>query len=203
MGPKNLFFLFFIFFGMKCSAVCTGNIPENIRMEYASELHNAFVLQSEGLSTSAMFHFEQGCMKAINAGETAHKIEAIRKLFVWYRTYGYYSGFIKQDPQIVGQYLGGSKYSTYDYRRAHLNSNSHRTKEQKEVITEYLFGTAQIISALLCVWYLPTPNKYVLGISLATQGVTRIYDVTKPFFFQDKLPFTELEKAGEVIKAAE
>jgi hypothetical protein len=146
-----------------------------------------------------MCQFDQGCKQAIEAGELPHKIEVIRKLFVWYRTFGFYLGLIKKDPKIIGQYLGGGKYSTYSRdSHSYLHSNSY---QQKELVTEYLFGTAQILSGILCVWLLPPcPAKWTLGASLAFKGFERIYDVTKPLLFQQDISIAELQRVGEAIK---
>jgi hypothetical protein len=208
MVSRVALFLFLFAAIFKCGAACTAGIPEKIKQQYASQFQNAFVLQSEGFSFGAMCAFEHAYELAKNSGESSVKIEAIRRLFVWYRTFGHYLGLMTKDPKIFGQYLGGGKFSTDKYRPKHylmpLAIFPGDTKEEKERIIEYLFGTAQILSGILCVWLLPPcPGSYALGLGLALKGLTRIYDVTKPLYFQNDISLLELNKVGESIKSAE
>ena len=63
-------------------------ISLNIKLEYASRMNEAFSWQAEGHSTTAFAVFDDGLQKAYKAGESSRKLEPIRQMFVWYRTYG-------------------------------------------------------------------------------------------------------------------
>lgn len=193
--------MFFFSFVLHGCAICTVNISEAAKKEYTADFHNAFIHQAEGMSTHATYYFEQGCMKAMKAGEISTKIEAIRKLFVWYRTYGFYLGLIKKDPEIFGQYIGGGQYSnTAKYPRSYKSRTFSSNAEKR---AEYLFGTAEVLSGILCFAVgPPIPSKYVLGVSLVAKGVERIWDVVRPSLFQD-IPAQEFTKVSESLKAAE
>lgn len=110
---------------------------------------------------------------------------------------------MKKDPKIFGQYVGGGRYSTETYfpRRTANSSTSNVNKDTN--IREYLFGTAEILSGILCVWLLPTPGKYVLGAKMAYDGSMRIYNVvTNIKSLQQDISITELYKTTEKLKVA-
>lgn len=175
--------LLFLITTVCCSA---ATISDQAKQEYGHQLLNAFTFQSEGLSTTAMFHFEQGYDKAIKAGESVKKLEAIRQLFVWYRTYGYYLGLMTKNPNIVGQYSG----------RTALNSlNAHqRDPELNGKRREYLFGVAEIMSGVLCFWYMPPTQKLTLGAPLVFDGGKRIFNAANYALIQKEKAILELEK---------
>jgi hypothetical protein len=179
---------------------CTLNISESLKHEYGSELQTAFELQSEGLSISAMACFEQGYSKAINSGEMSHKLEAIRKLFTWYRTYGHFLGLMKKDPQIVGQYLGNGKYSSRsDYSKRSLQ---RQKSEQDGRRRDYLIGVSEILSGLLCIWLAPGPYKAV-GSTLIIEGANRAWDAANASWVQKDISMQELQRIRTEIKAVE
>jgi len=200
MAGKFSLFLLFIFMFFKCVA-CTEGIPDEVRKEYGSDILNAFTLQSEGASTTAMFHFEQGCMKALNGGEALHKIEAIRKLFTWYRTFGYFLGLIKKDPQIFGQYLGNGKYSSLTYRprvsRQYGINPEHDAKSR-----DFILGVTEILSGILCFYFIPPPYKVPLGAYLVDKGYSRAWEASNALWLQKDISMLELQKAGEALKSA-
>ena len=76
-----------MFLGISCYS---NEIHLSIRLDYASKMNEAFSWQAVGQSTIASAVFENGFQKARAAGENAKKLKHIRKLFVWYRTYGRY-----------------------------------------------------------------------------------------------------------------
>jgi hypothetical protein len=199
MLVKNMFLLVLVFIGFRCYA-CTPNIPDHVKKEYANDIQRAFEFQSQGESTYASFYFEKGCEAAKKAGETAAKIEAIRQFFVWYRTYGYYLRLMTKDPKIFGQYIGGGEYSTNTYfprRCLHAYGSS---ADRDANIREYLFGTAEVLSGVLCIWFLPTPNKYVLGGSMAFDGCKRIWNVANASWIQKDISISELQRTTERLK---
>ena len=45
MFYNKWYFLFFILLSLQCSATCNGNIPDEVKKGYASDMQNAFVLE--------------------------------------------------------------------------------------------------------------------------------------------------------------
>ncbi|HSX11432.1 MAG TPA: hypothetical protein VLF94_06950, partial [Chlamydiales bacterium] len=178
---------------------CTPNIPEAIKTEYAIQIQAAFSLQSEGLSTSAMFNFDQGATKAINAGESPRKIEAIRQLFTWYRTYGYYLGLMKKDPQILGQYIGNGKYSTSS--RSFREFSYGKSPERDANIRDYLYGVTEVLSGMLCCW-LMGPKGYVIGGSLILDGLNTARQASNALWIEKEIAMREFKRAENNIKVA-
>lgn len=195
---------FRIFFFLLCIYCypCTQNISETAKKEYGHDFNLAFAYQSEGKSTHATYYFEQGCMKAMKAGETPQKIEAIRKLFVWYRTYGYFLGIIKNDPNIIGQYIGNGRYSTYNGPPIQFQYLGYGRNPEKDArVREYLFGVVQILSGMLCIWLGPPPVKAV-GAYLVTEGVDRAWDTLNSAWLQKDIALIEYQKTGQNLKTA-
>jgi hypothetical protein len=75
------------FFCSHCHAG-TLNVPESVRRNYALKFHEAFILQSSGLSTKAFYLFKDAYNEALAAGETPAKVYLMDELFRWYRTHG-------------------------------------------------------------------------------------------------------------------
>lgn len=177
----------------------TVRIPEAIKKEYGNMLYSGFLLQAEGLSTSAFCQFDLGCEKALQAGESPRKIESIRQLFVWYRTYGYHLGLIAKNPNITGQY----------YRRLSSHSNHwnllpppHANPEVNANRREYLFGVGEILSGVLCCWIMPPPAKLRVGLPLVVDGGKRVFNAVNFAIMQKDIAAIELEKRLEALKAA-
>jgi len=188
-----------ILLSINCYSVC-AQIPEKIKSEYGADFQNAFKFQSEGMSTHAMYYFEQGCMKAMKAGEFPNKIEAIRHLFVWYRTYGYFLGLMTKDPLICGQYAGGGKYScNYGPPRTTLNYGTNPEREGK--VRDYLFGVTEMLSGVLCIWLGPLPYKAV-GVGMVIDGGQRVWDAGNSLWIERDISLLELNKRIEELKAA-
>lgn len=199
MFNRIAIFLIIIFSAVNChSYSCTPNIPENVKSDYGSQIQNAFSLQAEGLSTSAMFHFEQGAMKALNAGEVPKKIEAIRQLFVWYRTYGNYLGLMKKNPQIVGQYIGGGKYSGSS--RSLREFSYGKSPERDAHIRDYLLGVSEILAGLLCC-RIGGPVA-AIGITLIFDGFNTARQAGNALLIEKEIAMRELQKAENAVKTA-
>jgi hypothetical protein len=139
-------------------------------------------------------------MKAMKAGESSQKIEAIRKLFVWYRTYGYYLGLIKKDPHIFGQYAGGGNYSSYSGPpRLSLNYGTNPERDAKT--REFVLGVSEMLTGILCVWLAPIQYK-AIGPWIFYSGYNRALEAGNALWVQKDISMLEFQKTGEVLKAA-
>jgi len=185
--------------GSTVHCACSGHVSEHTRMNYSSEIQTAFALQADGLSTTAMASFEQGCMNAINAGESPNKIEAIRKLFVWYRTYGYYLRIIKKDPKIFGQYTGSGNYSSLYTPRVSLNYGTDPERDGKA--REFILGVSEILTGMFCIWVAPPPYK-AIGPWIIYSGFDRAFNAANAAWVQKDISILELQKTGEQLKSA-
>jgi hypothetical protein len=148
-----------------------------------------------------MFYFEQGAMKAIKAGEFPHKIDAIRNLFVWYRTYGYFLGLIKKDPKIFGQYIGNGRYSSLPRpRKVTLNYGTDPEHDAKA--RNFVLGVGEILSGLICFWVVPSPYKIPAGVYLVDKGFDRAWEAANDLWLQKDISLLELQKTGGMLKTA-
>lgn len=55
----------------------TMNVPDSVRRGYPLKFHEAFILQSAGLSTQAFYTFKEAFQEASGAGETPQKLVAM------------------------------------------------------------------------------------------------------------------------------
>lgn len=191
--------LFFLIF---CISICFGQegIPEHIKKEYALNLNKGFEVQSYGESTQATYYFERGYEAAKKAGEPVAKLEAIRQLFVWYRTYGYYLGLMRKDPKIFGQYIGSGRYSTETYFPRRIMHSYGKNPEKDAKSRDFVLGVSEILSGILCFWLVPPPYKIPLGAYLVEQGFNRAWDASNALMLQRDISIMELQKTGNNLK---
>jgi len=148
---KTPFFFLLLFFAIDISAKCS-EVPESVRNKYASDMFQAFAIQSYGKSTAAFCQFEIAREEAKKAGENVLKLIAIEKLFAWYRMYGTSLKLFYQNPtghdRIQGEYKSHTKRlnSNYNYQSEWGNN-----PEQARLIREFMFGVGEIIAGVFCV----------------------------------------------------
>ncbi len=191
----------FVYFFLSFNAL-SSSIAEPSKKDYAADLLKAFEYQSQGESTTASFYFEQGFQKAIKAQESSNKMDAIRQLFTWYRTYGNYLRLMTKDPHIIGEYLGNNQYSQYKHSscRKHWSSD-YQNPQQTARIRSYLYGVTELLGGILCIWLGPGSIKAVGG-GLIYSGFDRIFDVLNESKLQNDIAIQELMKARKSAESA-
>jgi len=158
----------FIFLGFCCLAITSGyastlEVPEAKRRSYAMKFHEAFILQSSGLSTKAFYLFKDAYNEAIAAGESPLKVYLMDDLFRWYRTHGSWMGLFGREPtgndRIVSspfKYCAGAISQGFsDSPLANIpnyySSEWGKTPEQAGHIRMFMFGVAQTISGIFLI----------------------------------------------------
>ncbi len=137
-------------------------------------MNEAFSWQSAGQSTIASALFEEGFKKASEKGEDPRKLQLIRQLFVWYRTYGRYLGLMEPPvhdyDKIHGEFRGRSN-------SLKLLSYSQGLAQRDKRKREYLFAVSEIITGFLGVWLVPIPVVKGAGYSAMADGGLRIWNI--------------------------
>jgi hypothetical protein len=185
----NKFVLLFLLFA---SSVFTAT-----KQEYGFQIYEAFRIQSEGFSTSAMYLFEKGIQSAIESKESQKNIKVLKDYFAWYRTYGYYLGIIKKDPNIIGQYLGNGNYSNYfakSFNSLPYKYEYGKNPETDAQIREFILGVGEVVSGMFCCWLLPSPPAKRVGAGLVVDGLNRVWDSGNFLLKQKDIAVIEFEK---------
>ena len=152
---KTIFTLFVCCVGLRCYAK-TQDVPEAIRLNYASKFHEAFVLQSYGLSTKAFFTFKDAYQSALQAGEVPQKVYAMESLFRWYRTHGSPMRLFAKEPTgsdviVPDPRERKGRLNLPLYHASAYESEYGRTPEQAGHVREFMFGVANTISGVFYV----------------------------------------------------
>ena len=181
---NKLFFLFLCF----ASSYLHAEIPENIKREYASKMHQAFVLQSRGKATQAFFLFKEGYQQALQAGESSARVEAIHQLFYWYRKYGASLRFIVGSSGISDEYRRWSYSKMNIHPSGFYDSEWGKDPEQASKIRDVMFAVGEIISGVFCVVILPSfDKKLAIGGPLLFDGICRMWNSMNGLITQHEL----------------
>lgn len=174
---------------------CDPKIPEAVKKEYALDIYRAFELQSQGQSTTAFCSFDIGYEKAKKVGFSSKKLESLKNLFVWYRTYGYFLGIIARPTGIIGEYRGSlTRNCSFTYGE---------TPEKNAKIRDFLFGVSELIAGTACVYFLPTfETKLAFGTPLIYSGTNRIWTSLNEIWLQNDISMAELKKVTNDLKKA-
>lgn len=171
---RKISYFLILFFAIEAHTKCSS-VPESIRNKYASDLFEAFSMQSYGKSTAAFYQFENAREEAKKAGESIFNLIAIEKLFVWYRMYGTSLRLFYKNPKgndcIIGEYKPYNKGLPFNES---YQSEWGNNPEQARLIREFMFGVGEVISGVFCA----TVSGSILGTiayGVATDGVYRMY----------------------------
>lgn len=180
-------------FATDVSAKCSS-VPESLRNKYASDLFQAFVIQSYGKSSAAFCQFETAREEARMSGENILKLIAIEKLFAWYRMYGTSLNLFYKNPTGHDRIHGEYKNHTKNFRsNSNYQSEWGNTPEQARLIREFMFGVGEIISGVFCA----TVSGGVIGTiawGVAVDGGSRIYSSLNSLWTQHQMAMLALKE---------
>jgi hypothetical protein len=179
------------------SARCS-EIPETIRRSYASDFYQAFVLQSQGKSTSAFCQFQTAYETAKKAGESIQRLTIIEQLFGWYRMYGASSGLFYHNPTGHDRIVGEHKRRIV--RSLDYTSECGKTPEQAALIREFMFGAGEAISGVFCVTLSGGVASFLGGSALFIDGCTRMGLILNNLWAQHERAVIDLKKWEERSK---
>lgn len=200
MDKRNWVFLFLVGVLFNCYSL---DIPLSKKLEYGCKLNEAFVWQSNGHSITAAAIFEEAIQKAEKVGESAKKLSAIRRMFVWYRTYGHHLKLM--DPPatdwdiIYGEY-GGRPLPKFSGHRW-INAN-YSKPEQDYRKREYLVAVTEVLSGILGVWIIPSPNAKRVSGMVAFDGFKRMWNIYQNAQLEQDISLYELQKISDAAKEA-
>lgn len=192
--------VFFLFF-FSLSAVIKP-IPESIRRTYALKLNDAFMLQSFGQSTLAFFRSKEAYEEAIQAGESARKLNAVLDLFRWYRKYGYAAGLMTRSSGCIDEHKPEMFSYEQNYSEHQLNnyeSEWGKNPQQAQYVRQFILGTGMVISGVFSVT-IGTPIIGKFGISLISAGFLQIFSGLNGCWTEKENRKMELERLEKQIK---
>ena len=154
----------------KCS-----EIAPNIKNNYASNMHYAFVSQSLGQSTLASAQFGSAYDEAKKAGESILKLIAVEQLFIWYRMYGSSLNLFSKKPtgneRIIGEYKP-TLQALNSYPP--FKSEWGKTPDQAAQMREFMFGVGETIAGIFCATVSPAFGGYI-AYGIIADGTGRIF----------------------------
>lgn len=178
----------------------SADIPLSKSFEYGSKLNEAFVWQSEGHSIVAAAKFEEGMRSAEKEGESNKKLSAIRQMFVWYRMYGHHLD-IMAPPATDWDIIYG-EYGGHPLTRKITHSRGLAMPEKDYRRREYLMGLSEILSGLLGVWVIPSPNAKRVSALIAFDGVKRWWGLYQDARYERDVSALELQKISDAVQEA-
>lgn len=198
MIAKSLCLLFSFFSFIHCNS---KEIPLTTKLECALKMNEGFFWQAAGHSTVAFAAFDQGYERALKEGESAKKLEPIRQMFFWYRTYGHYLGIMAPAAngydKIHGEYEKRSHSS-----HSSLSNYPLRSPDLEARRREYLLGVTEIISGLMGIWLIPSPTAKRASFSVAFDGGRRIWKIYQDFTIEQNIALLELKRITDSVEKA-
>jgi len=168
MRHKTKLTLFFLILFLPFSA--KAETEEELRKCYVDELIAAFHMQantrSYNDSYSACVKFNCAKDKLSSMGEPECKINAVKDLWQWYRTYGYNSGFMLNPVQCPGEYISNKRY---------IQTKPLDPKQQR-TMREFLLGVGSMVSGIFCVAVNAPLLSGKVGWGLITFGAERMWE---------------------------
>ena len=198
------------------SRFCFAEIPNDVKMFYGTKMHEAFVHQSMGNSTTAFYSFQDGYMRALQVGENPARLQAILNLFIWYRYHGQGSGLFAIEPsgsdRITGDYplslnefieheaippievLGSSSSSSIDNKSQLLAAipdyGRYSSPELAELQRDFVFGVGEIIVGLLVI----RVGQHSSGLVMMGDGWRRAWNSGNKLYTNKQLAKARLTK---------
>jgi hypothetical protein len=172
---RLILMLFFLFGNFSLIAKCSEVSPR-LKDKYASDMYDAFWLQSQGKSTLASFQFQSALEEAKKAGESVLRIIAIEQLFIWYRTYGSSLKLFFKEPTGTDKIHGQHRSSLSPSSNANVPFKSEwgNTPEQAAQVRDFMFGVGEVISGIFCAT-LSSGWGITISFGVIYNGCTRIY----------------------------
>jgi len=216
---KLLLFLLFTCFLNSSYAVTS----ESKRREYALKFHEAFVLQSIGLSTQAFNRFLDAFNLGMKEGESSRKLQVIADLFYWYRQHGACMKLFGRQPysreKILGEYCNcgeshDSNTSAFrTNRRVSVLAASHHgmvlaeipdyrseygtTPEQAALVRDFIFGAGEIIAGVLAISIGRSAAAVVLGAPMIYSGVKTMWSSGNMLWAKHESALLELKQVTD------
>lgn len=173
---KILFFFFVTVFSLHAKST---DIPLQTRNNYASNMYNGFILQSQGKSNSAFFQFDSAREEAKKAGENPLKIAVAEQLFYWYRKYGTALNLFHKNPEgrerIIDEYKPRGYHSRGNNPYEGYKSEWGKTPEQAARVRDFMLSIGEIIAGIFFVT-VPTPYGAIVVTCLWSDGFTRMFN---------------------------
>ena len=138
---------------------------EEARKNYSDRIQKAFELQSQGKTRLAFYTFRDAYQAAIKSGESPAKLAPLEELFVWYRTYGFDSGVMKDPAACAGEYRSSTGYVQL----------KKLDPQQQKIIRDFLYGVGCIVSGVFCLT-VSTPLSGKFGTTLVMGGCNYMYN---------------------------
>jgi hypothetical protein len=192
----------FLFFLILCGKAYSVDDAENLRKKYATQMHEAFILQSKGHTTRAYYHFKSARQQALANGESPAKVRLIEDLFGWYRKHGYSlklmpkpsgctdesrSCFSLSSPQILA--------TVPDYKSEWGND-----PVQAGRVRDFMFGVGEVISGVLCI-SIGSFTVKAGGLTMLTDGLLRMWNSGNQAWTEHEMARIEFKKWEARAKA--
>jgi hypothetical protein len=182
----------------------SNETPQVNKQMYVDYFYRAFYAQCQGKSLAAMTQFNVAYQEAEKSGEDQRKLNFLRQLFVWYRTFGHASFLFAQEPigydQIVGEYK--RPYANYNQHGIGYNGSEWgNNPEQAALVREFMMGVAETIGSIFGL-AATSGLSFTLSVGFVIDGVTRMSSTLIRLWSQHEsamLEWKKIESAAQTL----